>query len=235
MDQGNDLRRVVGLADLCEIMSLLFAYPSEDVAQGLCDGRLVEDALACLVDSGLSQTEAEALVVGFSSFDGCDPSSLRTQLGKDYSLLYLAPGCEVPIHPYESAFRHVALGCEGVPVLFRSSSTLDVERLMLDMGALPESSRVEPVDSIWGELAFLAVLYGSLFAAWHRGDSGAVESMSSKIAFFVSGHVLPWMPDFMKKTMERSRNTASAGAYAVFAELGLAALRLVADDVEKRG
>ena len=55
-----------------------------------------------------------------------------------YSRLYLAPGGHTPIFPYESAFLHVERGMKGVPALFRTSVTLDVERLMREAGVVAQ-------------------------------------------------------------------------------------------------
>ena len=69
-------------------------------------------------------------------FAGARPAELLAKLKRGHSLLYLAPGAEAVVWPYEAPFRFVAEGREGVPTLFRAPVTLDVEDVYKRQGSL---------------------------------------------------------------------------------------------------
>ena len=133
MGQEEDLKQAVGLADACELLSYAFAYPDERLAQGLVDGALADDARACLSDAANganANAEAVAAAEGLRAWEGASVEETLSAMRKTYSRLYLAPGGHTPIFPYESAFLHVERGLPGIPALFRTAVTLDVERHM---------------------------------------------------------------------------------------------------------
>lgn len=145
------LRQAIGQADLCELLSVAFSFPNENLAQALANGTFVSDGIACMVDVGADETSLEGGRQAMSHFGGRDVYELFGSMRKAYSLLYLAPGSDVKVFPYEAAFRFVAEGREGTPTLFRSPITLDVERFMAEAGVATIKGRTEPCDSIFEE------------------------------------------------------------------------------------
>ena len=159
MDE-DDVRRAIGLADSCELMAAAFAFPDAELAAALADGSFQSDALACLADAGAATATVDKAAAALSAFDGADVVGLADRMRKGHTILYLTPGVDVPIWPYEASFRYTAEGHEGSPALFRSARTLDVERHMREAGVLPKTARKEPSDSVWNEFSFLSFLYG---------------------------------------------------------------------------
>ena len=131
-----------------------------------------------------------------------------------YSRLYLAPGGHTPIFPYESAFLHVERGMKGVPALFRTSVTLDVERLMREAGVVAKNARKEPCDSVFEEFEFLSYL--------NCDDAEAVAAWTERIQTFEREHAQAWLPAFMRRTQE----LAAEKPYCAFAALALTVMEV---------
>lgn len=219
-----ELRRVVGAADIFELLSSLFAFPTMELAQALSQGSVESDARGCLADIGADEGAITSTVAPLGKFVGLDAEELYRQLRIDYSLLYLAPGAHVPVFPYEAAFRYVADGRDGVPSLFRSPVTLDAEHMMHEAGVEPSDARVEPADSIWNEFAFLSYLFG----CWARalsaeGDSASDEASQrhERILTFWEAHGEPWMIPFMEQTQRMSPAVAKQDGYEWLAQVAL--------------
>lgn len=228
-----DLRKAIGLADLCEISSVAFTFPEDDrLAKGLADGSFCNDLVACLEDAGAVLEDTEKAVEILDSFAGQDEGVLHDRLRKGFSVLYFAPNTRVPVQPYESPFMHVATGYDGQPVLFRSACTLDVERQMREAGVLPKNARKEPCDSVWNELAFLSFAYGSLAAAMHEQREGDVVLWEDRVKTFWDDHASKWLFAFMEKTREEAVCRDYGAEYAQLASLVISILRLVEDDVK---
>lgn len=227
------MRNAIGLADLCEVMTRTFSFPEEGLAAAVAGGSFCQDFVSCLADAGRSldvcASAAETL-----SFGELDPACLADRLRKGYSILFLAPGGEVPVWPYESAFRFVAAGCEGVPSLFRSATTVDVERHMRDAGVLPKDARIEPADSVWSEFSFMSYLYGNVAKALYEGRKADAAEWSGRIVRFWDEHASKWIPDFMAKAIEEAPGRSYGVEYAPLAKAGLLALDAIRDDVEPR-
>lgn len=243
-----ELRRVVGLADLCELLAATFAFPaSKELAGALADGAYLSDAAGCLTDAGLPSGQVQDACRSLETFVGRNVCTLAQSLRRGHSLLFLSPGSHGPIWPCEGAFRFAATGTDQAPSLFRSPMTLQVEKAMNEAGLLPSTARTEPVDSIWGELGFLSQLYGrqaqALALALGLRDgaaapasNGAVDTLSAasrwsnRAAAFTREHVAAWMPDFMERVCSRvaAEDLPYGAEYAVLAQFGSQALQVIA-------
>ena len=221
MGQEEDLKQAVGLADACELLSYAFAYPDERLAQALVDGTLADDARACLSDAGVAaNAEAEAAAEGLRVWRSASVEETLSVMRKTYSRLYLAPGGHTPIFPYESAFLHVERGLPGIPALFRTAVTLDVERHMREAGVAAKNGRKEPCDSVFEEFEFLSYLHAKRAEALHCNDGERAVAWAQRIGAFEEEHVSMWLPTFMRRTQELAEGTP----YAAFAALGLATM-----------
>ncbi|MCB7036752.1 TorD/DmsD family molecular chaperone [Eggerthella sinensis] len=220
MGQEEDLKQAVGLADACELLSYAFAYPDERLAQGLVDGALADDARACLSDAGVAANGASAAAERLRVWQGASVEETLSVMRKTYSRLYLAPGGHTPIFPYESAFLHVERGLPGIPALFRTSVTLDVERHMREAGVAAKNGRKEPCDSVFEEFEFLSYLHAKRAEALHCNDGERAAAWARRIGAFEEEHVSMWLPTFMRRTQELAEGTP----YAAFAALGLATM-----------
>lgn len=222
MGQEEAVRRAVGKADGYELLSCLFAYPDERVANGLVDGTIAQDARACLVDAGFAEDKAEAVADALRAWHGASAADLLSAMRVAYSRLYLTPGGHTPVQPYESAFLHVERGLPGIPTLFRTAMTIDVERRMRDAGVVAKNARKEPCDSVFEEFEFLSYLHAKLADALSRDDDESAAAWTKRLRAFENAHALAWLPAFMRRTQE----LAEGGLYATFAALGLAAMEV---------
>lgn len=220
MGQEEDLKQALGLADACELLSYAFAYPDERLAQALVDGTLADDAQACLRDAGVAFDGANAAAERLRAGQGASVEETLSAMRKTYSRLYLAPGGHTPIFPYESAFLHVERGLPGIPALFRTAVTLDVERHMREAGVAAKNGRKEPCDSVFEEFEFLSYLHAKRAEALHCNDGERAVAWAQRIGAFEEEHVSMWLPTFMRRTQELAEGTP----YAAFAALGLATM-----------
>lgn len=219
------LRRIAGLADCCELMGAVLAFPNKELEAALRDGRLLSDACGCIADAGGDVEGCEDILAGFVEKPGEDgrPSGedLFESLRISYSYLFVRQGGGVAIFPYESAYRHVAMKMDGVPVLFRAALTVDVEKRMREFGLAPRESSVEPCDSAWSEFSFLSFLFGRLASAVCSDERADEELVLQKIKGFWEEHVSAWMPSFLKDVEKYSQANNLCPAYVAFARLGL--------------
>ena len=216
-----------GLADACELLSCAFAYPDERLAVGLCDGALADDAEACLIDAGVAADEARRVAEGLRAWRGADVAQVLPGMRVAYSRMYLAPGGHTPVFPYESAFLHVEKGAPGIPVLFRTPVTLDVEAQMREAGVVAKDARKEPCDSVFEEFEFLSYLHARRADALVRDAADEAATWADRAVRFARKHALAWIPSFMRRT--REQEAAVGGPYAALAALGEAALGALAD------
>ena len=200
MEQYDALRMAVGRADACELLSQAFAFPGEELARGLVEGAVADDARSCLADMGVADDAVDAATSGLRAWSGASVADVLADMRKAYPHLYFTPGGHTPIFPYESAFLHVVSGAEGAPVLFRTPITLDVERSMLDAGVAAKNSRKEPCDSVQEEFEFLSYLFAEQAEAVRVGDEAALARRAQQIQAFLRGHALVWLPQFMDRT-----------------------------------
>ena len=200
---AEDMRKVVGLADGCELMSALTRFPDNDVAAAVASGSVHDDAVGCAKDVAAARDDVCAADE--------DAEALGAALRRAWSLLYARQGSGVAIFPYESAFVHVREGLPGAPALFRTALTLRVEKTMRESGVLPKDAETEPCDSAWNEWAFLSFLLGSEAASLEAEDEEAVALWRGRVADFVRDHAALWLPDFLTRTAEEVERLAQAG------------------------
>ena len=129
-----DLHRAIGMSDLASLMAAGFAFPEDGgLAVALADGSFLSDWHASWEDACGENSVEEALMTRCADeFLHADKSTMR----RGYSRMFLAPGFEVPVWPYESAFLHDEAGETDIPNLFRTRATVDVEHQMADAGRI---------------------------------------------------------------------------------------------------
>ena len=209
-----DKQRIIATADMFELLSLAFSFPSSTLAEGIVSGAYWEDFKACLSELGRSST------VSVPAFEA-SPDSMFDDMRKEYSRLFLSPGKLAVIYPYESAFLFAKTGRRGLPTLFVNPITQDVEKQMREAGALPEDYRKEPVDSVGKELGFLQILYTLAAVAEHEHDAEQTAGLIQRAELFRRDHVDVWMPSFFEMTIKKSR----IDAYSMLAQVALEGLR----------
>ena len=192
------LTRIIGHADMCELLARLFAFPDAELASALRDGSVFSDLRNCLLDAGY-ESEVEKLSV--ANQVSVDLPILR----REYTRLYMKPG-RPEIFPYESAFLHCQMGREGAPALFKTSVTLDVESQMKASGVVPDNVRREPCDSIWEEFTFLSYLYGKMAASLYEGCSKGFDVWQERLQRFATEHACCWIPSFLESTALKSQS-----------------------------
>ena len=99
---AEDMRKVVGLADGCELMSALTRFPDNDVAAAVASGSVHDDAVGCAKDVAAARDDGragdiEALCEGFVCAADEDAEALGAALRRAWSLLYARQGSGVEI------------------------------------------------------------------------------------------------------------------------------------------
>lgn len=193
-----DRKKAVATADIFELLSAAFSFPSEELAQALIDSTFYDDLSACLAEldwegDQIKRTE-ETL-----------PENLQGEMWKEYSRLYHTPGKWAVIYPYESAFLFKLKGLEGLPVLIANPTTQDVEKHMRDAGFLPKDFRREPSDGIEKEFEFLRILYTLAAQALTKGRVEEAKRSLERAATFRQEHLNVWSYDFLRLTLEETR------------------------------
>ena len=145
------------------------------------------------------------------AFAGVEQGPLR----REYSRLFLAPGVDVLIWPYESPFVHRMMGAGGDPSLFRTRIAMDVERRMAESGVTTVDLRREPVDSIFHELEFLAHLHACVAEAVRVEDVAAEAEWRNRLDSFARDHFLKWCPRFMSEVRSQ------LAAYQALSDMGM--------------
>ena len=118
---------------------------------------------------------------------------------------------------------HVERELPGIPTLFRSPVTLDVERQMREAGVVAKNGRKEPCDSVFEEFEFLSYLFAKQADALSRMADDEAVAWGERARTFARDHVLAWLPQFMRRTQE----LADGEPYAALAVLGAAALEAI--------
>lgn len=204
------------MSDLSSLLAAGFRFPGDDsLPSGLADGSFLKDWCASWEDACAGEPFDQKIVSECAEvFAHADHAAMR----REYSRLFLAPGADVPIWPYESAFRHDAAGKDDVPNLFRTRATVDVERQMADAGVRPKHLRTEPCDLCATEFEFLSYLYAQRGEAIRVAGSeeGGSSEWERRIAAFSDDHVLKWIPQFFSQVQCQSR----IPEYRLLAKLG---------------
>jgi TorA maturation chaperone TorD len=220
------LHYLVGMADLCELLASAFSFPSPELSDAFSDGNFLADWSASWTDATHVEFNYESK--SFPGFKDVKCDALR----KEYSRLYLLPGNQVPVWPYENCFVFRAKGRQGTPSLFRSPTLIDVESRMRDAGVLPADVRTEPADTMFKEFAFLSYLYGKAAEAHDTalrqgGNASDVEAWHQRAIDFAQAHALAWLPGFMDQTALLTR----LDTYRSLAHLGSSFMGLLERDV----
>lgn len=166
-----ELHRAVGMSDLAALLAAGFSFPSEQLAQALSDGLFLVDWRASMLDAcgGESEEAVDLAARCAKVFAEAEWGPLR----REYSRLFLAPGVDVLIWPYESPFVHRVMGADGAPSLFRTRIAMDVEHRMAEAGVATIDLHREPVDSVFHELEFLSHLHACVAEAVRVNDGAA--------------------------------------------------------------
>lgn len=225
-----DLHRAVGMSDLAALLTEAFRFPKDDrLVDALANGSFLRDWDASWADA-CGDDPVGVCGSSRSAIEGCEAvfaQANREAMRREYSRLFLSPGSDVPIWPYESAFLHREAGRTDPPNLFLTRSTIDVEKQMAEVGVRPGHLRTEPCDACATELEFLSFLYAKWGESLHcSGAVGEGEDFESSdcwkehIGNFAKSHALNWMPRFFGSVSAMSR----VPQYSCLADLGTAFL-----------
>jgi len=239
VDDQLDLRRLIGLADSCELQAAAWVFPDEQIAAALVDGTFAADAHACLADAGAEPAVLEAVDQAFAALELADVASVRATMRLEHSRLFLVTDERPSIYPFEGPFLYTASNDEGMPALFGTRTVHAIKDCMRAAGVLPVDSNTEPVDSAWNEFTFLSYLYGSLAqaqaqsleAAPAQGQAPCAAAWREHIRTFYDQHAQVWLPAFMDRVCDQVKALGLGGIYAAFALLGKEVLARIEADV----
>ena len=221
------------LADLFEITGTLFLFPDEDTVGSIIEGTF-SDHLAD-IDQFVPYEDDEKLDDSIQCLDRLkvlSQSDLFEELRKGYSALFLHSGSGVRIWPYEAPFRFVNDGRTGMPSLFRSPTTIDVEKQFASAGINPANKRKEPVDSFSNECFFISLLLREI-ANIDQDASDIRKERVEQLLHFYKSHASKWFCAFLTKVRESAASIATAESYGSFTEIGIVATKVCARTVKQ--
>lgn len=190
----------------CELLSISFRYPEDDLAAALSSGEWAEAA----------QEVAEML--GFelpASFEldaregeGRDPQALLHELRAEATRLFI--GAPKPaVSPYGGVVRSHKEGVKAL--LFVNPYSMGVERFCRSCGLGRPEGTNEPLDHVGTELELLQHL-ASLsvgISSPHEGapapDALPGGSAEGAYGLFMRDHAITWMPGFAEDVAEATR------------------------------
>ena len=120
-----------------------------------------------------------------------DYQSQVLDLATAYSRLFLGAGGAHSAPPYESAYYNE----KGT--LFQKP-TADMNKLLQELGISIESSLKEPADHLGVQLNVLAEYIDREALAEANGDRASAQSLHENQIWFLSNHLLNWVPSFCK-------------------------------------
>ena len=214
------LEQAIASADLFELLAVAFAYPTERLLEGLSEGYVREDVLACFLELHAPDHLIEHLQELFDGVEASGDHLSFMSMKKEYTHLYMVLGEDTKLFPFEGTYLHVIEKQPVMPSMFQTQVTQDVEDWMRRCNALPATTDAEPVDSVYSEFNFMRKMFTNLAKALQLGDHDDAAAWWREIVGFRAEHIDKWIPLFMKHTLV----VTNSAAYAGFARLALLAL-----------
>ncbi len=183
------------LAALFDLVSMGFAYPSQDLYRALTDGRYIEAAesnVALLGNPPELGAALESLAAGLKTLAG---DCSQRQLEVDYNALFELSRDEAPLH------LNAHLYMEGRPEpasVYRRLQKLYRE-FALEMNV---EKATEPPDHLAVELEFVAYLFDLLQLTLCGERKDSVERIQQGLAAFFTE--LDWVDNFIDALEQRS-------------------------------
>lgn len=227
----SQLKKAIGKADLCELMSVMFAFPQEkNLATGLCEGTILSDIEGCIQDIAPAGAETDLALQELESFVGQDIDTMYEDLRLGSSALFFKPGGFTPVWPFEGPFLFAAKS-DKYPSLFRSPVTLDVQKMMKASGVSMADELKEPCDSIWDEFSYLSYLYGKQAECLFAEDTEGAKTWVDFADAFIEKHFGKWALDFMSKTINDATGgeLACGTEYAALARVGYVCVNIICE------
>ena len=112
-----------------------------------------------------------------------------------------------------------------MPSLFRSPTTIDVEKQFASAGISPANKRKEPVDSFSNECFFISLLLREI-ANIDQDAADIRKERVEQLLHFYESHASKWFCAFLTKVRESAASIATAENYVGFAEIGIVATKI---------
>lgn len=215
---GADVASNVAASDMYQLLSVTLRLPDEDLARGVLDGRLADDAVSILSELHVPGDELDRIRTRLLALrgDAGGRSSLLTEMRQEYTRLFTHPR-RPTVAIYETTFRHDPASAEGPPSLFVGPAALDAERCYRKAGLLLTTSESnEPADHMATEMEFMMFLHREKAVALHQGDRAEVARREAEIGEFTELHLREWAPAFFSACASSSESEA----YRAIGELG---------------
>lgn len=155
--EGN-AEKLLCAADLFQIAGMAFEYPSEELAEGVSDGSLADDAFSCLVGMGCRQDEAKSLCEPLKALaENAGSHKVLVNMRTEHSRLFANTSRPV-VWIYETMYCLRPEEMSDKPALFVSPTCLHVENTMRRAGVKVSETNKQPSDYLPTELFFLSYL-----------------------------------------------------------------------------
>jgi TorA maturation chaperone TorD len=226
------LEQAVSCGDLCQLLSVAFRPPTEELAQSLADGSYLLDGIDILRELALEETSILSIKEDFASLalNQLKTDQCYQSMKQEYTRLFLHPGQPaVPI--YETLFRkdemeESDLGC----TLFTSPLALDAEYCYKQAGVVLTEELREPADHFATELEFMVYLFCEEIKHLQHQDVGALEAVRNRQIEFWGNHLSKWSVDFCQAVAEQ----ALQPAYSWIGKFGALALPWLGSLVDRK-
>ena len=210
---NHDMEKTAGLANLCLLASIGLCPPSQELAQGLCDGSYFYDFADCL--RVLAQ---EDIAYAARAYMGRDAEEVYHEINREYTRLFISPKRElVPL--YEGLIVHPG---EKVS-MFISPTAMHCEQVYRRTGFAFEEKNKFPGDHVGIELRYFACLLARRAMALEAGNEEEIAATEAALIDFAEQHLSRWVDKFAGQVMMYTQSPF----YALLADtLGKLAMQL---------
>lgn len=183
---SGDAQATSALANLLLLVSIGLCLPTEELAEGLCDGSYFSDYMAC--QNALFPTD---MLYAANAYYGKDAKAVYKEINQEYTRLFLSPKRElVPL--YESLIVHPG---EKVP-MFINPTVMHCEQVYRKTGFEFEEKNKFPGDHAGIELRYFACLLARRAMALSEGNEKEAEAAAAVLTDFAAQHLARWIAPF---------------------------------------
>ena len=123
----------------------------------------------------------------------------------DYEALFRVPG-DSYVHPYESVYRREGFSSGRVrDCAVLTEQTREVATIYRELGLAPREGFTELPDHLGVELELMAVLCRKTAQSLEEGNRHDAARAVSRQRFFLSHHLIEWVPQCLDKVQENGR------------------------------
>lgn len=188
---SSDAQKTAALANLFLLVSIGLCPPTQELAQGLCDGSYFYDFADCL--RVLAQ---EDISYAARAYMGRDTQEVYQEINREYTRLFISPKRElVPL--YEGLIVHP----DEKVSMFISPTAMHCEQVYRRTGFAFEEKNKFPGDHAGIELRYVACLLARRAVALQEDNAEEIAAAGAALSDFAAQHLSRWMRPFASQVM----------------------------------